>query len=166
MPIKKFLSVKNVGRLVNCTQKGPELSRYNLFFAENGRGKTTLCAVLRSLQTGEYEHISERTTIAPVTNDSRSNASPRCRKHDIQGADLVHDSSRNRNIRCDICGAKRPCRGVCKPRSSHEICCKLLSGIPASNLPVPSTSSTSPFARRIQRSGGPRRRYSRICRTV
>lgn len=69
MPIKKFLSVKNVGRLVNCTQKGPELSRYNLFFAENGRGKTTLCAVLRSLQTGEYEHISERTTIAPVTND-------------------------------------------------------------------------------------------------
>ncbi|MET4808127.1 AAA family ATPase [Limibacillus sp. MBR-115] len=69
MPIKKFLSVKNVGRLVNCAQKGPELNRYNLFFAENGRGKTTLCAVLRSLQTGEHEHITERTTIAPVASD-------------------------------------------------------------------------------------------------
>jgi wobble nucleotide-excising tRNase len=62
--LKKFLSIKNVGRLVNCTQKGPELNRYNLFFAENGRGKTTLCAVLRSLQTGQHEHITERKTIA------------------------------------------------------------------------------------------------------
>ncbi|GAB2209098.1 AAA family ATPase [Roseibium sp. ROS1] len=69
MPIKKFLSVKNVGRLINCAQKGPELNRFNLFFAENGRGKTTLCAVLRSLETGQHEHITERTTIAPVAND-------------------------------------------------------------------------------------------------
>lgn len=46
-------------------QKGPQLDRYNLFFADNGRGKTTLCAVLRSLQTGECKHIIERTTIAP-----------------------------------------------------------------------------------------------------
>jgi len=51
MPIKKFLSVKNVGRLVSCTQKGPELNRYNLFFAENGRGKTTLCAVRTTFTT-------------------------------------------------------------------------------------------------------------------
>jgi wobble nucleotide-excising tRNase len=69
MAIKKVLSVKNVGRLVNCTQKGPELNRYNLFFAENGRGKTTLCAVLRSLQTGQHEHISERKTIAPTAGE-------------------------------------------------------------------------------------------------
>ena len=55
MAIKKVLSVKNVGRLVNCTQKGPELNRYNLFFAENGCGKTTLCAVLRSFQTGQHD---------------------------------------------------------------------------------------------------------------
>jgi wobble nucleotide-excising tRNase len=69
MAIKKVLSVKNVGRLVNCAQKGPELNRYNLFFAENGRGKTTLCAVLRSLQSGQHEHITERKTIAPVTGE-------------------------------------------------------------------------------------------------
>lgn len=69
MAIKEVLGVKNVGRLVNCTQKGPELNRYNLFFAENGRGKTTLCAVLRSLQTGQHEHISERKTIAPMAGE-------------------------------------------------------------------------------------------------
>ena len=69
MKIKKFLSIKNIGRLVNCSQKGPELNRSNLFFAENGRGKTTLCAVLRSLQTGKQEYIEERKTIGPVTGD-------------------------------------------------------------------------------------------------
>jgi wobble nucleotide-excising tRNase len=69
MTIKRFISIKNVGRLVNCTQKGPELNKYNLIFAENGRGKTTLCAVLRSLQTGQHEHITERKTIAPVSSE-------------------------------------------------------------------------------------------------
>ncbi len=54
---------------VDCSQKGPELNRYNLFFAENGRGKTTLCAVLRSLQTGEPDHIIGRETIAPIPGD-------------------------------------------------------------------------------------------------
>src|ERR1700694_5726240 len=44
MPIKKIISIKNVGRLVNCTQKGPEFNKYSVIFAENGRGKTTLCA--------------------------------------------------------------------------------------------------------------------------
>jgi wobble nucleotide-excising tRNase len=67
MPLKKIISIKNVGRLVDCAQKGPEFNKYNVIFAENGRGKTTLCAVLRSLQTGEHEHVTERKTIAPVT---------------------------------------------------------------------------------------------------
>jgi wobble nucleotide-excising tRNase len=67
MPLKKIISIRNVGRLVNCTQKGPEFNKYNVIFAENGRGKTTLCAVLRSLQTGEHEHVTERKTIAPVS---------------------------------------------------------------------------------------------------
>jgi wobble nucleotide-excising tRNase len=65
MTIKKLISIENVGRLSKCIQRGPELSRYNLFFAENGRGKTTLCAVLRSLETGQSEHITERKTLSP-----------------------------------------------------------------------------------------------------
>jgi len=69
MYVKKIVSVDNVGRLASCTQKGPEFKKYNLLFAENGRGKTTLCAVLRSLQTGQHEHITERKRIAPVTGE-------------------------------------------------------------------------------------------------
>ena len=68
MPIKKFLYIKNIGRLVNCAQKGSPLQRYNLIFAGNGRGKTTLCAVLRSLQTGKPEYITERVTLASGSN--------------------------------------------------------------------------------------------------
>ncbi|HYA44213.1 MAG TPA: hypothetical protein VED59_01295, partial [Acidimicrobiales bacterium] len=39
------------------------LKHYNLIFAENGRGKTTLCAVLRSLQSGDPAHVFGRTTL-------------------------------------------------------------------------------------------------------
>ena len=63
--LRKFISIKNVGRFVNSNATGDvELKRYNLIFAENGRGKTTLCAILRSLQSGEAAHIIGRTTLA------------------------------------------------------------------------------------------------------
>ncbi len=60
--LRKFVSIKNVGRFVNCRAIGDvESKRYTLIFAENGRGKTTLCAILRSLQLGEAAHIIGRT---------------------------------------------------------------------------------------------------------
>ena len=62
--LKKFVSVKNVGRFKSYAAVGDvELKRYNLFFAENGRGKTTLCAILRSLQSGTGAHVTGRTTL-------------------------------------------------------------------------------------------------------
>jgi wobble nucleotide-excising tRNase len=62
--VKKIIQIKNVGRFVNCSANGDvELKRYNLVFAENGRGKTTLCAILRSLQSGEPAHVIGRTTL-------------------------------------------------------------------------------------------------------
>lgn len=70
MTIKKFVSIDNVGRLAKSSQKGPELNAYNIFFAENGRGKTTLCSVLRSLETGQHEHITERKTLSPTAGNS------------------------------------------------------------------------------------------------
>jgi wobble nucleotide-excising tRNase len=44
--------------------------KLNLLFAENGRGKTTLCAILRSLQTGQHEFISERKTLGATDSAS------------------------------------------------------------------------------------------------
>jgi len=62
--LRKIIAIKNVGRFLNYSASGDvELKRYNLLFAENGRGKTTLCAILRSLQSGEPGHIVGRTTL-------------------------------------------------------------------------------------------------------
>jgi len=62
--LRKFVSIKNVGRFLRYSATGDvELKRYSLIFAENGRGKTTLCAILRSLQSGDAAHILGRTTL-------------------------------------------------------------------------------------------------------
>jgi len=62
--LRKFASIKNTGRFVNCGPSGDvELKRHNLIFGENGRGKTTLCAILRSLQSGDPAHIAGRRTL-------------------------------------------------------------------------------------------------------
>jgi wobble nucleotide-excising tRNase len=62
--LRKIILIKNVGRFVSYSATGDvELKRYNLVFAENGRGKTTLCAILRSLQSGDSAHILGRKTL-------------------------------------------------------------------------------------------------------
>ncbi len=62
--LRKLISLKNVGRFLNYGASGDvDLKRYNVIFAENGRGKTTLCAILRSLQTGDPAFVKGRTTL-------------------------------------------------------------------------------------------------------
>jgi wobble nucleotide-excising tRNase len=62
--LRKFASIRNTGRFVNCGPSGDvELRRYNLVFGENGRGKSTLCSILRSLQSGDPAHITGRKTL-------------------------------------------------------------------------------------------------------
>ena len=62
--LSKIIMIKNVGRFLNyCAHGDVVLKKYNLIFAENGRGKTTLCAVLRSLQTNNSAHVLGRATL-------------------------------------------------------------------------------------------------------
>lgn len=62
--LKKIISIKNVGRFHDAVSSGDvEFKRFSLIFAENGRGKTTLCAILRSLGSGEPGLIRGRTTL-------------------------------------------------------------------------------------------------------
>jgi wobble nucleotide-excising tRNase len=62
--LRKIISIKNVGRFRNSAAPGnPELARYSLIVGANGFGKTTLCAVLRSLKTGDPAHIIGRRTL-------------------------------------------------------------------------------------------------------
>jgi wobble nucleotide-excising tRNase len=59
--INRIQLLRNVGKFdsVNAAANIP-LARLTLIYAENGRGKTTLSAILRSLATGDPVPIVER----------------------------------------------------------------------------------------------------------
>ncbi|BAU94038.1 hypothetical protein MPPM_5433 (plasmid) [Methylorubrum populi] len=62
--IRKIISLKGIGRFegFNAAQD-VTFKKYTLIFAENGVGKTTLCDVIRSLQTGDPGYIIGRRTL-------------------------------------------------------------------------------------------------------
>ena len=62
MFLRKITAIKGVGRFKSCAVSGGEYKRYTLFYGGNGRGKTTLCAVLRSMQRADPGPISRRRT--------------------------------------------------------------------------------------------------------
>jgi wobble nucleotide-excising tRNase len=69
--VEKIISIKNIGRFRDCSPRGDvSFKKLTLLFAENGRGKTTLCAILRSLQTGQPEYIGERQTLGSINPPS------------------------------------------------------------------------------------------------
>ena len=62
--LKKFVNIKNISRFKSFNASGDvELKRYSLLFGENSRGKTTVCTILRSLQSGVGTHVIGRTTL-------------------------------------------------------------------------------------------------------
>lgn len=62
--IRKILKLQNVGLLQDATQNGPvELAQVTAVYADNGRGKSTLAAVLRACQLGEAARLQARKTI-------------------------------------------------------------------------------------------------------
>lgn len=62
--IEKFISLKNIGRFVNVSPKGDvSFRKLTLIYGENGRGKTTLCSILRSLVSKDSSLIDERKTL-------------------------------------------------------------------------------------------------------
>jgi wobble nucleotide-excising tRNase len=64
MPIKKIVSLKNVGRFRSLAAKGDvQFKRLTLVYGANGHGKTTLTGVLRSLATGDRAYVDERATL-------------------------------------------------------------------------------------------------------
>lgn len=61
MPLDKFRQLQNVGQFDNAVAGANlDLKKLSLIYAENGRGKTTLSAILRSLATNETRLISDR----------------------------------------------------------------------------------------------------------
>lgn len=62
--LQRIIAIRNVGRFRNCAANGDvTFRRYTLMFAENARGKTTLCDILRSLAKNAPEIIIGRATL-------------------------------------------------------------------------------------------------------
>jgi wobble nucleotide-excising tRNase len=60
----KIIAIKNVGRFRSSAgQAVQQLCRNVMVLGANGYGKTTLCAILRSLQTGDSDYIAGRRTL-------------------------------------------------------------------------------------------------------
>lgn len=64
MMIERIISLTNIGKFVSCKAAGDVTFRkLTLIYGENGRGKTTLCDVLRSFATGNGDRILGRKTL-------------------------------------------------------------------------------------------------------
>jgi len=64
MTIAKIAHIQSVGRFKDCVATGDvTFKKYNLLFGENGRGKTTLCAILRSFLLQSPDIIVGRRTL-------------------------------------------------------------------------------------------------------
>ncbi|MGO9773768.1 MAG: hypothetical protein ACLPSW_30325, partial [Roseiarcus sp.] len=62
--LRKIIAIKNVGRFRNsATTPNPQFAKHTFIVGANGYGKTTICAVLRSLRTGNPAHVVGRKTL-------------------------------------------------------------------------------------------------------
>jgi predicted ATPase len=70
--LKKITGIKSVGKFRRGGVSGGEYAKYTLFYGGNGRGKTTLCAVFRSLRDNNPSEVNRRqtfgATMAPEVN--------------------------------------------------------------------------------------------------
>src|SRR5438094_8096427 len=65
--INRLQLVRNIGQFDSVSSAANiPLAPLNLMYSENGRGKSTLAAVLRSLATGDPIPIAERRRLAAV----------------------------------------------------------------------------------------------------
>jgi len=62
--IERIIRIRNLGRFANYQAHGDvTMRKLTLIYGENGRGKTTLCALLRSLVTGHTPPLQARQTL-------------------------------------------------------------------------------------------------------
>ena len=69
--LEKFVSIANVGRFRDYSAGGDvSFRKLTVIFGENGRGKSTITSIIRSLQTGDGNHINERRTLPSMGTPS------------------------------------------------------------------------------------------------
>jgi wobble nucleotide-excising tRNase len=127
--LRRVIAIKNVGRFRNsAATPNPALGKHTFVFAGNGFGKTTLCTVMRSVQSGDAAPVHGRRTLgatdAPeidllfadgnrrLQNGSWSNTAPKISIFDgvfvaanVHSGDVV-DVAHRRNLYRVIVGAE------------------------------------------------------------
>lgn len=69
--LTKFISIKNIGRFRKTAgTPNPQLFKHTFISGANGFGKSTLCAVLRSLHTGQPDQLIGRKSLG-ITEASK-----------------------------------------------------------------------------------------------
>lgn len=64
MGVRRIVSIKGVSRFVNLTaETNVDFRRLTLVYGDNGSGKSSMAAILRSLGAGTPAHIDERATL-------------------------------------------------------------------------------------------------------
>lgn len=66
--LQKITKIENIGLFQNGTPTPVTLGKVTIFYGENGRGKTTLSAIMRSCMLGDSSVISIRKTIGATAN--------------------------------------------------------------------------------------------------
>lgn len=62
--LKKFLRIQNVARFEGYAPSGDvEFRKFNIVYGDNGRGKSSLCAILRSLSRGDAGCLKPLSTV-------------------------------------------------------------------------------------------------------
>lgn len=84
--IRQIKYIQNIGRFEQVqSPAGLTLDTLTLLYSENGRGKTTLCAILRSLSSGDSSPILERVRLS-ATSEAKVVV-------DVDGSDIAFDGS-------------------------------------------------------------------------
>lgn len=68
--LQRIRQLRNVGRFHDVDASDLPFAKFTLIYAENGRGKTTLGSILRSLSTGEPKDVMDRKRLHPDGNET------------------------------------------------------------------------------------------------
>jgi hypothetical protein len=66
--LKRIQKIQNIGRFVDCHSAGCEFLQETIIFGYNTQGKSTLTAILRSIQTGNNDILIGRKTFGATGN--------------------------------------------------------------------------------------------------
>lgn len=126
MGIDKIVQIRNVGKFGSVSlDNQPPLGRFAVVFAENGKGKTTISEIFRSLSTGNPDHVTNRKRLQSSDADVPHVAL------EVSGEPVVFDGDRwsktisGIHIFDDIFVAENVCSGIevdpTHRKNMHEI---------------------------------------------